>query len=206
MTRNQSNVNDIEPKNVAVVLVDFQNAFCHAKSNTVDDKRSNRETAVRANDFAAAATRLGASVVYTAQILDPDFLSPRQREWAIDENICPRGSWQSELFIKPVPGAKVVTKYRFDIWQSREFLQFIETMNPDGLVFAGVELCCCVLFAVLGADERGFRYSIPLDLVSGIDPGKDSYNKAVREYLKLIYHAPDTAEEILKAWETGKKS
>jgi len=203
MTHVQSNSNDIEPENIAVVLIDFQNSFCQQGSSPVDDKTSNRKAALRANTFAAAASRLGAKIVYTKQILDPDYITPRQREWAVAENICPKGSWESELFLEPVPGATVVTKYRFDIWQSKEFLQFVETKKPDGFVFAGVELCCCVLFAVLGADERGFRYSVPMDLVSGIDSGNDTYNKAVREYLKLIYNAPDTSEEILKAWETG---
>ena len=203
MTRSQTTVNDMEPKSVAVVLIDFQNAFCHEESHTIDDKVSNRKAAVYANNFAAAATHLGASVVYTKQILDPDFITPRQREWAVSENLCPKGSWQSELFLKPVPSATVVTKYRYDIWQSKDFLQFVEMMKPDGFVFAGVELCCCVLYAVLGASEHGFRYSVPLELVSGIDTGKETYNKAVREYLKLVHDAPDTAEEILKAWETN---
>ena len=78
-------------------------------------------------------------------------------------------------------------------------------VKPDGFVFAGVELCCCVLYAVLGADERGFRYSVPLELVSGIDTGNETYNKAVKEYLKLVYNAPDTADEILKAWQISRK-
>jgi len=203
MTRKQHTVNDMDPKSVAVVLIDFQNGFCHKGSNPIDDKVSNRKAAFRANKFAAAASRLGAKVVYTKQILDPDFITPRQREWAVAENLCPKGSWESELFLKPVHGATVVTKYRFDIWRSKEFLQFVEMMKPEGFVFAGVELCCCVLYAVLGADERGFRYSVPMELVSGIDSGNETYNKAVREYLRLVYNAPDTAEEILKAWETS---
>ena len=204
MANIQSSVIDIEPANIAVVLIDFQNSFCLQGTGPVDDKTSNRKAALRSNEFATAANRLGSKIVYTKQVLDPDLVTPRQREWAVAENICPKGSWESDLFLEPVSGATVVTKYRFDIWQSKEFLQFVETTKPDGFVFAGVELCCCVLFAVLGADERGFRYSVPMDLVSGIDSGNDTYNKAVREYLKLIYNAPDTSEEILKAWETSQ--
>ena len=202
MTQSQVDVVSIDPHNIAVVLIDFQNSFCLKGSNTVDDKTSNRKAALHANEFAASASRLGAKVVYTTQILDPEMITLRQREWAIPENICPKDSWESELFLEPISGATVVTKYRFDIWQSEEFLHFVEKENPEGFVFAGVELCCCVLFAILGADERGFRLSVPMDLVSGIDSGNDTYNKAVREYLKLIYEAPDTSEEILKAWKT----
>lgn len=204
MTQSQTDVVGIAPDNVAVVLIDFQNSFCQQGSNPVDDKISNRNAALRANEFAAAASCLGAKVVYTKQILDPEMITPRQREWAVPENICPKGSRESELFLEPISGATLVTKYRFDVWQSEEFLHFVEKEKPAGFVFAGVELCCCVLFAVLGADERGFRFSVPMDLVSGIDSGNDTYNRAVREYLKLIYGAPDTSEEILNAWKTSR--
>ena len=203
MTRQQTTVADAAPRNVAVVLIDFQNDFCHAESYTVDDKVANRDAAVRANEFAAAAAGLGASVVYTQQILDPDVLTPRQREWAVAEGLCQKGSWESEFFLPPIAGATVVTKYRYDIWQSEEFCQFVETAKPDGFVFAGVELCCCVLYAVLGADERGFRYSVPMDLVSGIDPGAETYNKAVRDFLRFVHNAPETAEDILTAWRSA---
>ncbi len=203
MIREQTTVANAEPSRVAVVLIDFQNAFCHAESHTVDDKVANRAAALRANDFAAVASDLGAEIVYTQQVLDLDFLSPRQREWAATENLCRKGSWQAELFLPTIPNATVVTKYRYDIWQSEEFLQFVEDMQPDGFVFAGVELCCCVLYAVLGADERGFRYSVPMDLVSGIDPGVETYNRAIRELLRLVHNAPETAGDILKAWRNA---
>jgi len=202
MVRRQTSVNDMDPKSVAVVLIDFQNDFCHQEAHAIDNKVSNREASARANKFAAAAASLGANVVYTKQVLDPDFLSERQREWAINENLCLKDSWGSELFLKPIPVSTVVTKYRYDLWQSKDFLRFIDTKRPEGFVFAGIELRCCVLFAVLGADERGFRFSVPMDLVSGIDSGKETDNRYVREYLKLVYNAPDSAEEILKAWQT----
>jgi nicotinamidase-related amidase len=204
MTQSQSDIISIDPNNIAVVLIDFQNGFCQQSSNPVDDKASNRKAALHANEFAASASRLGAKIVYTKQILDPEMITPRQRQWAIPENICPKDSWESELFLEPVPVATVVTKYRFDVWQSEEFLHFVEKENPEGFVFAGVELCCCVLFAILGADERGYRLSVPIDLVSGIDSGSDTYNKAVREYLKLIYGAPDASEDIIKGWQSRR--
>jgi hypothetical protein len=56
------------------------------------------------------------------------------------------------------------------VWQSQEFTQLLEARGIDGLVIGGVELCCCVLYAVLGAEERGFRYVAPQDLISGQDP------------------------------------
>ena len=56
-------------------------------------------------------------------------------------------------------------------------------------MIAGVELRCCVLFAVLGADEHGYRFVVPQDLVSGLDCGDDSYNATARRLLAELYDA-----------------
>jgi len=203
MKTKQTTVCDLDPSRVAVVLIDFQNAFCHEDSHTVDDKVSNRKAALHAQEFATSVATLGANVVYTQQILDLDALTPRQRQWAEAEDLCKKGSWGAELFLSPVASATVVTKHRYDIWQSEEFLQFVETTKPDGFVFAGVELCCCVLYGVLGADERGFQYSVPMNLVSGIDEGAQTYNRAIRDFLTLIHEAPESEEDILRAWRNA---
>jgi nicotinamidase-related amidase len=55
----------------------------------------------------------------------------------------------------------VVTKHRFDCWQSREFRETLDVHEIDGLVICGVEQVCCVLYAVLGAAERGYHYVVP---------------------------------------------
>jgi nicotinamidase-related amidase len=70
------------------------------------------------------------------------------------------------------------------------------------LVICGVELVCCVLYAILGADERGFDYLVPQDLVSGQDPGDDTDNRAVRDFLRFNQpqHAVAAASTILEAW------
>lgn len=86
------------------------------------------------------------------------------------------------------------------MWQSQEFTQLLEARGIDGLVIGGVELCCCVLHAVLGAEERGFRYVAPQDLISGQDPGDGTYNRAVRDYLRHTHHSPATAAALLAQW------
>lgn len=160
---------DLDPGRVAVVLVDFQRDFCGPPG--VEAARAgtdaNARTALRANAFAAEAARLGVPVVYSQQVLDLDGLTWRQRRWEVGSRLCVAGADGAELFVPPVPGARVVRKHRFDIWQSREFLDVLADWDIDGLVIGGVELQCCVLYAVLGAEERGFHYVVPQDLVSG---------------------------------------
>lgn len=190
---------------VAVVLVDFQNDFCspdvfepgHPLTNT-----HNAQAALRADAFARQASILGAQVVYTRQVLDLERLTPRQRRWERADGLCAAGSWGAELYLPPVPGAAVVVKDRFDCWQSREFTGYLDHHDIDGLVVCGVELVCCVLYAVLGAAERGYHYLVPSDLVSGQDPGDETDNKAVRDFLR--FNQPDrtrlSSADVLARW------
>jgi nicotinamidase-related amidase len=104
------------------------------------------------------------------------------------------------LFVQPVPSSRVVRKDRFDVWQSREFLDVLWEWDVDGMVIGGVELQCCVLYAALGADERGFHYVVPQDLVSGMDRCEATSNRAVRDYLRSAHPSPDSADVLLAGW------
>lgn len=184
-------------------MIDFQNDFCSPEPFGADAPNThNAATALRANAFACQASDLGAAVVYTQQVLDFDRLTARQQRWERPGGLCAAGSWGAELFIEPAPGATIVVKDRFDCWQSDAFTGFLDSRDIDGLVICGVELVCCVLYAVLGASERGYHYLVPPDLISGQDLGDDTDNKAVRDFLR--YNQPDrailTAADILTRW------
>lgn len=96
----------------------------------------------------------------------------------------------------------MVVKHRFDCWQSPAFVNVLETLDIDGLVIGGVELVCCVLYAVQGAYERGYHYLVPQDLISGFDGGDDTQNRAIRDFLR--YNQPeqaiDDSNAVLAHW------
>jgi nicotinamidase-related amidase len=196
---------ELERDRVAVVLVDFQTDFCGGASLGAP-VIGNARTALRASVFASEARDLGCHVIYTRQVIDLNRLTPRQRQFESDSSHALSGTEGAELFIEPVTGAHVVTKDRFDLWQSGEFTSLVDELGVEGFVFGGVELRCCVLFAVLGADERGYRYCVPQDLVSGLDTGEESDNKVVREYLRLVHGAPESSEEVLALWRTARRA
>lgn len=172
-------------------MVDFQNDFCSPErfSGRTVTNAHNAEAANRANEFALRAIAAGAKVIYTRQVLDLDRLTPRQRRAEEHGGICQKGTWGAELFLPPVLGSDVITKDRYDCWQSPELTAALERNQIEGLVICGVELVCCVLYAILGADERGYDYLVPHDLVSGQDTGDLTDNHAVREYLR--FNQPD---------------
>ncbi len=175
---------------IAVVLVDFQNDFCSPDAGQDQPTNTHNEaTARRANQFAADAAALGVHVIYTQQILDWTTMPPRQQRWEQPDGLCAVGSWGAELYVDPIPGCTIVVKSRFDCWQSEAFTSELEKHDIDGLIICGVELVCCVLYAVLGASERGYHYLVPTDLVSGQDFGEETDNRAVRDYLR--YNQPE---------------
>lgn len=197
---------ELDPHRVAVVMVDFQNDFCSpdVAQGRPATNTQNATAAVRANRFAASAGRLGAHIVYTRQVLDPTTLTARQGRAAASEELCVVDSWGAELFVEPVPDATVVVKNRYDCWQSDEFLDYVDAHDIDGLVICGVELVCCVLYAILGAEERGYRYLVPEHLVSGQDTGDETGNRAVRDWLRFNQsdHVVGDENQILDYWAT----
>jgi len=198
----------LAPRQVAVLMIDFQNDFCSPKvfGEAAVTNTHNAQAAERANIFAQHAADLGARVIYTRQILDFDHLTERQKRWERPDGLCAAGSWGAELFIEPVPGATVVSKYRFDCWQSQPFLDALNADEIDGLIICGVELVCCVLYAVQGAAERGYQYLIPQDLISGQDTGDATDNKAVRNFLR--FNQPErtvaSGNAILARWRDDR--
>lgn len=54
------------------------------------------------------------------------------------------------MYLEPVPGSVTVVKHRFDCWQSTDFVRELQDREIDGLIICGVELVCCVLYAILG--------------------------------------------------------
>ncbi len=198
----------LAPRQIAVLMIDFQNDFCSPKvfGGATVTNTHNAQAAERANIFARHAADLGARVIYTRQVLDFDHLTARQKRWERPDGLCAAGSWGAELFIEPVPGATVISKYRFDCWQSQPFLDALNAHEIDGLIICGVELVCCVLYAVQGAAERGYHYLIPQDLISGQDTGDTTDNKAVRDFLRC--NQPErtvaTGNAILARWRDNR--
>lgn len=189
---------------VAVVMVDFQNDFCgpNLYNNAANNNTHNASAAKKANKFASRAAELGAQVVYSKQILDFDKLDAKQKRWESPDGMCVKGTAGAELFIEPIPGSSVVTKYRYDIWQSAEFTGYLAAHDIDAVVICGDELSHCVLYAMLGAAERGFHYLVAEDLVSGSDKADDTYNLAVRDFMRYTHPRRYVkSEDILENWQ-----
>ena len=191
----------IDPKKTAVLVIDFQNDFCHRR-NVFEAKFSrNRKAAEKTFKFIEEAKKKGIGCIFTQQIYDESKLSKRQERYYAKQKVipCKKGSFGAKYFKFNPPKDYLFTKYNFDIWQNKQFMKFLDKNNIDSLIITGVELTCCVLFAILGADERGFNIIIPRDLVSENDSWTEEYNSLLK-ILDRLYGPLTTSKEILKSW------
>jgi nicotinamidase-related amidase len=98
------------------------------------------------------------------------------------------------------PDAPVFDKRTYSPWVEPALERFLRDRGADTLVVSGTETDVCVLAAVLGAVDRGFRVVVPTDAIcSSADETHDA--------LMALYHnrfgqqiETATAAEVLESW------
>jgi len=196
------NFKDMNPKKTLVLVVDLQNDFCHEKSVLTKKNTKNRKCAIAVYKFIEEAKKRGVAVAFTQQIYDESKLTPRQKQYYKKHgNICcKKGSFGAEYYKYQPTNDKMFVKYNFDIWQNKEFIKFLDDKKIDTLIITGVELLCCVSFAVLGADERGFNIVVPKDLVSGVDDSIKQQENMLNT-IGTLYGPVVSSKKILRVWD-----
>ncbi|SHK17972.1 Nicotinamidase-related amidase [Roseomonas rosea] len=99
-----------------------------------------------------------------------------------------------------VPPAQVLDKMVYSPWAEPALHEMLKAQGIDTLVITGAETDVCVLGAVLGAVDRGYRVVIPTDaLCSSSDRTHDALLTLYRErYGQQVETV--TADELLEAW------
>lgn len=102
-----------------------------------------------------------------------------------------------------VPPARVLDKSCYSPWVSGTLHRFLARARVSALVVSGGETDICVLAAVMGAIDRGYRVVLAADAVcSTFD---ETHDAMLRLYQMRFSHQLETApaEEILDAWAEG---
>ena len=98
------------------------------------------------------------------------------------------------------PPAQAFDKHTYSPWGTPDFDRALAERNPPALVITGAETDVCVLAAVLGAVDRGYRVVVPTDgICSSSDTTHDALLTLYRQrFAQQIETA--TSAEILAAW------
>jgi nicotinamidase-related amidase len=99
-----------------------------------------------------------------------------------------------------VPPAEVIDKPVYSPWLTVDLHDRLRARGIDTLVISGAETDVCVLAAVLGAVDRGYRVVVPTDAVcSSSDDSHDALLALYRNrYGRQVEAA--TSAEILRNW------
>ncbi len=100
-----------------------------------------------------------------------------------------------------VPPAEVVDKRVYSPWVEPGLHEKLRARGVDTLVITGAETDVCVLGAVLGAVDLGYRVVVPTDaLCSSSDKTHDALVTLYRErYGQQVEAVP--SEEVLRSWK-----
>jgi nicotinamidase-related amidase len=98
------------------------------------------------------------------------------------------------------PPAAVVDKATYSPWSAPALERTLRGWEIDTLVISGAETDVCVLAAVLGAVDRGYRVVVPTDaLCSASDRTHDALMTLYRERFSQQIETAE-ADAILAAW------
>lgn len=99
-----------------------------------------------------------------------------------------------------VPPARVIDKTVYSPWMKPELDAILDEWETDTLIITGAETDVCVLGAVLGAVDRGFRVVVPTDAVcSSTDRTHDALLTLYRERYGQQVETVRT-DDLLRAW------
>jgi nicotinamidase-related amidase len=102
-----------------------------------------------------------------------------------------------------VPPAVVMDKPVYSPFSNATLARYLAGRNTDALIVTGAETDVCVLAAVLGAVDYGFRVVLVTDAVcSSSDAGHDALLTMFRERFTEQVELAD-AETVLSVWPKG---
>lgn len=99
-----------------------------------------------------------------------------------------------------VPPARVIDKKVYSPWAQPELEEELRRRDVDTLIVTGAETDVCVLAAVLGAVDHGYRVVVPTDaLCSSADETHDALLALYRRRFGQQVETTET-EDVLRRW------
>jgi ureidoacrylate peracid hydrolase len=150
----------VDPRHVALIVVDVQNDFC-APKGMMD--REGRDLSLvqamvpRLTTLIEAARQVGVLIVYIQSIYGlagNEYLSEswveqasrRRRGSYTKYPVCARGSWNADFYegISPADGEVVINKHRFDAFEGTDLDLILRSKGIRSVILTGVATNVCV--------------------------------------------------------------
>lgn len=197
----------LEPRHVAVLVVDMQNDFCAAggyiERVVKKDPSACSRVAGPVNRLADLARRSGIPVFWLRADYDPGGLPESMRArlaaHGISEGCCIPGTWGHDWHgVQPEPGECVIDKHSYDGFIGTRLDLELQAGGIRTLIFAGVQTNICVETTLRHAHALGYYCVLIEDCVaSHTAPAHEMTLATVRFLLGDVISLVDVARHWL---------
>lgn len=195
--------------NVALLLVDLQNDFCHPEGTAGKrgkDIHAFYEQMKQMKDLLEAARECEIPVIHVISEHSAWTESPSANERFGRSNqksnlsYCEPGSWGAEIheYFTPLPGEKVVVKHRYSAFVHTNLELLLRTNGIRHLTIIGAYTNVCIDTTARDASMRDFFVTVPSNCV--VSDNEKLHHNAL-ELLQGTFAEVVHAVEVKKQWK-----
>ncbi len=198
--------------NSAVVVIDFQNDFCHndgTYGRAGYDTSMVQEAVSKAQEFLEGARRSEVPVIHVrthhTQWTDSPAKMRRvtaagvSRELGLDRtNHCKPGSWGAEFYLAPDPDEYIVTKHRYSAFIETDLDLVLRSIGAKTIVLTGCTTNVCVESTARDGFMKDYFVVLVEDCVGAMT--KEEHDASLYT-LERYFATVTNSEVVLQAWE-----
>ena len=206
---------DLDPARTALLVIDFQNDFCHADgffAGAGHDVSTCMAAAERTARLVEQVRPYGIPVFYSRSI-NPEqpayklpplrFRAPRDSD-AFEKSVGGTNkfdpdSWGAKLVdeLSPAPGETVIDKPRYNMFFRTQLEDELRSRGVDTVLISGATTNCCVESTARDAFMRGFAVLVLTDCVAAFGNEWDLHEASLKN-LSLFFAVLATADEYVE--------
>jgi len=176
---------DLHGEPAALLVIDLQNAFCHAGGSLARlgrDIAMCRQAIGPCARLVAAARRSGVPVIFTqyvyrADYADADLLLREMRPALRAAGALAEGSWDAAQVdeLPPAPGDYVIRKNRYSAFYGTDLEPLLQRLGVRNLILCGVTTNMCVESTARDAMQRDYRVFVAADATGELEPERHDH-------------------------------
>jgi ureidoacrylate peracid hydrolase len=206
---------DLDPARTALLVIDFQNDFCHADgffAGAGHDVSTCMAAAQRTAQLIEHVRPFGIPVLYSRSI-NPEqptyklpplrFRAPRDSD-AFERSVGGTNrfdpdSWGAQLVdeLSPAAGERVIDKPRYNMFHRTSLEEDLRARGIDTIVITGATTNCCVESTSRDGFMRGFAVLVLTDCVAAFGNEWDLHEASLRN-LSLFFAVLATSDEYVE--------
>ena len=198
--------NELDVRSCALVLIDYQNDFCHLDGAVAQSGHSVEAGSaiypqiaeLIASARAAGVPRIFVRVAHSEWTDTPAWTHRASGKAIFEVPLVREGTWGAEFFkIEPQPDELVMTKHRLSAFLYTPLKLVLQAKQVRSVVLAGVQTDVCVRAIALDAMQEGFVPVVVEDCVATRDDA--AHDQALDEIRTRVGHVVKLSD-IRSAW------